>query len=158
MKKSSYLQKYKLLILLIAFFSSKAFASDMDSFLKKASTKSGAYILMKSNSGFCDSGNLVFIDQKNPSLGLRVGQRIFLGPFSNKEKSEINSDGCKTTIKFKYNKNKVTQTSSISSCPIKFKKFEARSTQALEFKNSTVIYTSKESKINCIFRKKKGAK
>lgn len=139
--------------IVILLISLQASSAEMGDFFRSVKKYIGTYQVSHKNSGFCDSGNLDFIDAKAPTKGLRLGQRLFLGEFSKKEHSEVNSDGCLSSTSFQFQKNKVTQISKISNCPVVHKKFETKSTQILELKDNTITYTSVEGGIKCKFKK-----
>lgn len=146
--------KYKVLkSLTILIISLQAYSAGMGDFFRTVKKHIGTYQVAEKNSGFCNSGKLDFIDAKAPTKGLRLGQKLYLGEFSKEIESEVNSDGCLSSTSFQYKEHKVTQVSKVSNCPIKHKKFEATSTQVLEFKNNLIIYTSLESGIKCKFKK-----
>lgn len=143
-------------LLLVICITLPSFGDEIKSFLDVAKKYVGEYEVIKSNSRFCDSGTLAFLNSSKPKDGLRIGQTIFFGPFSKEKQIEKTSDGCKSTSRYKFENNKVTQFSEIIECPKNFKKLEAKSTQVLSFSDEQVSYHSVESKIKCIFKRKKG--
>ncbi|POB12697.1 hypothetical protein [Halobacteriovorax sp. DA5] len=128
-----------------------ALATSANDFISTMKKHVGEYKTLVRNSDFCDASEVQFIDKKSPKKGLRIGQRIFFGPFSNKK--EIEKSDCTYSTSFTYTKKKVIQLSEVSDCKESTKQKDSKSTQILEITEGTLTYESKESGIKCVYQK-----
>lgn len=147
------LSNYKYIIILCA---TLTMAQERRDFLATAFQKKGEYKTVAKNSDFCFDGELTFLNSGNKNDGLRLGQRIFFGPFTKEAKILKESNGCTYSKSFTYTNNSVVQTSSVKGCPKKERTKDSIATQSLTFTKSGLIYISKESKIKCTYEKVKG--
>ncbi|WP_412469918.1 MULTISPECIES: hypothetical protein [unclassified Halobacteriovorax] len=149
MIKNSTISICKLVVILaLPTMSLAASANDFISAMKK---HVGEYKTLVRSSDFCDASEVQFIDEKSPQKGLRVGHRIFLGPFS--DKKQVEKSDCTYSSVFTYTKTKVTQVSEVKDCKASANQKDSISTQILELKNDTISYESKESGIKCVYQK-----
>ncbi|EPZ51785.1 hypothetical protein M902_2022 [Bacteriovorax sp. BAL6_X] len=149
MIKISTISICKLVIILI--LPSIAFASNASDFISTMKKHVGEYNTLVKNSDFCDASEIQFVDEKSPMKGLRIGHRIFIGPLTDKNKSE--KSDCTYTSTFTYTKTKVVQISEVKNCMPSTKQKDSLSTQTLEIKSDMINYESKESGIKCSYIK-----
>lgn len=114
----------------------------------------GHYEVLKGSHKSCHDGVINIVGEKE-DRGLRIGQNIFLGPFSD-SLIKASKTSCSYTTETIFKENSLISKSIVKDCPNSEDKLsEGTSTQTLKIEKDHLEFINLESKIKCQFKKSK---
>jgi hypothetical protein len=119
--------------------------------LKTISALEGNYLIQKGSNKKCQDGELKIVGT-DLDRGVRIGHKIFLGPFVDFEKKPSKTT-CRISSKFTYQNNLLTAKTVVDECPNEKNKEAGTSTEVLTFNKNSLKYHLKETGYSCLYKK-----
>lgn len=142
----------KIFIILTFLFSVSTVHSKVSSEeLKALLALEGNYLIQKGSNKNCQNGEFKIVG-KDLDRGVRIGQKIFLGPFVDFEKKPSKTT-CRISSKFTFQNNLLIAKTVVDECPNKENKEEGISTEVLSFNKNSMKYHLKETGYSCLYKK-----